>query len=241
MESAADVLDLGDRHETSPDAPQETAATDPAPPTSAVPAGLQDLVSRAQAGDATVLPQIRDYLDSHPQVWQQVGDLGTNTLNIWMGLIAGKNTLVKESLARTVESMRADLGGPHPSLLEELLVKRIISEWLQGEYADSMLAQVVDQPPKIIQFWTDRQTQTQRRHLAAIKAFTDLRRLQSQYPILSPRLPQQGAGLTAGKPGGSTEAGESTAGTPDASGEVKLGQPLSVFPPAADGPTCDPS
>ena len=34
------------------------------------------LVGKAQGGDATVLPRLRQVLGEHPEVWQHLGDVG---------------------------------------------------------------------------------------------------------------------------------------------------------------------
>lgn len=36
---------------------------------------LRELVIRAKQGDAAVVPQLKEYLRQHPEVWNRVGDL----------------------------------------------------------------------------------------------------------------------------------------------------------------------
>jgi hypothetical protein len=44
---------------------------------------LKGLVQRAQAGDRTACPALREYLDAHHEVWQEAGDLVKQAEEAW--------------------------------------------------------------------------------------------------------------------------------------------------------------
>jgi hypothetical protein len=103
-------------------------------------ARLQELVRRAQQGDRSVLPELREALDANPKLWQSYGDLALQAQAIWLDLIAGKDLALQECVLRKLEAMRADLAGPAPTPLEKLLVERVAACWLQTMYADALYA-----------------------------------------------------------------------------------------------------
>jgi hypothetical protein len=97
---------------------------------------LCELVARAQQGDLAVVPQIKQFLDDHPQVWSELGDLAAHAQEALVRLVAGDNLLVQECLRRELAARKAELAGPYPSPLEKLLVERLVLCWLQANKAD---------------------------------------------------------------------------------------------------------
>src|SRR4051812_43648690 len=100
-------------------------------------AGLTDvseMVARAERGDASVLDELRSFLDGHPEVWREVGDVARHAEMALIGLAAGNNLLVRESIGRKLEELKRELAPSSP--LERLLVERIAICWLQVHHAD---------------------------------------------------------------------------------------------------------
>jgi hypothetical protein len=87
---------------------------------------LRELVGRAQQGDVTVLPRLKEFLDAHPQVWQELGDLALHAREALIRLVAGDNLLVGECVRRDLAALEAELAGPSPSPLERILVQRVV-------------------------------------------------------------------------------------------------------------------
>ena len=164
---------------------------------------LRQLVQRAEQGDETVLPELRAALDVNPWVWQRYGDLAKQSQAAWLQLVAGRNLLLLESARRKAEQLRAELAGPAPSPLERLLIERIVSCWLQTNYADSAYAQLPKGTnPAQHTAALQRQNSAQQRYLQAVKALATVRKLLR--PGLSPvdlamrPVPEQPAGRLAG-------------------------------------------
>ena len=81
-------------------------------------AELARLLQRAEAGDRSVLPQLRQVLDSDDHLWRSYGDLAAHAEASLAMLAAGPNLLLAESLKRKLAELKAELGGESPSPLE---------------------------------------------------------------------------------------------------------------------------
>ena len=166
---------------------------------------LRQLVERAEQGDASVMGELRVALDANPWVWERYGDLAQQSQGAWLQLVAGKNLLLLESAQRKAEQLRVELAGPAPSPVERLLVERIVSCWLQTNYADSAYAQLPKGAnPAQHTAALQRQNSAQQRYLQAVKSLATVRKLLR--PGLSPvdlalrPVPERPAGRLAGAP-----------------------------------------
>ena len=61
-------------------------------------ADLAQLLKKAEAGDRSVLPQLRRVLDGDPELWRGYGDLAAHAEASLAMLAAGPNLLLAESL-----------------------------------------------------------------------------------------------------------------------------------------------
>ena len=141
---------------------------------------LKKLLKRAEQGDHKALPPIRDFFNAAPEMWQEYGNLAIIAERALVKVAAGENLVLKESVEQTMDSMRAELAGPHPTPLERLLVDRIVACWLQVQYADAVYAQGMKD---LGIAWGDyhqrRQDRAHRRYLSAIRSLAQVRRLLS--------------------------------------------------------------
>ena len=141
-------------------------------------AHLKELVTEAKSGNPEVLSQIRQILDRYPALWQHYGDLSGHVESKWIGLMAGDDVCVRESIAMRVDELRAQLLGDDPSPLERLLVDRIVTSWLMVRYFDTTLVLATQGVPTPQARYMDEQLQrAQRRHTGAIKALAEVRKL----------------------------------------------------------------
>ena len=143
---------------------------------------LQSLVKRAEQGDESALPELRAALDANPWIWQRYGDLAQQSQAAWLQLIAGPNLLLRESVERKAEQLRAELAGPGPSALEKLLVERVIACWLQVQYADAAYAQQTSPSPGQHTAALKRQAGSHQRYLHSIKTLATVRKLLKPAP-----------------------------------------------------------
>jgi hypothetical protein len=138
---------------------------------------LQDLVRRAEQGDESAMPELRAALDTNPWIWERYGDLAQQSQAAWLQLIAGQNLLLRESIERKAEQMRAELAGPDPSPQERLLVACVVACWLQTQYADAAYAQLQGNNPGQHTLALRRQSSAQQRYLHAIRALATVQKL----------------------------------------------------------------
>jgi hypothetical protein len=165
----------------------DTKVPDPTPEAEAeAEAQLQRLLQRAEQGDLDVLPRLRQALDGRPDIWRYYGDLALQAEAAWLRLAAGPNVLLRETLGRKVDELKAELAGPSPSPLERLLAERVAACWLQVHYADITYPQLKDTGASLAQYahLQRRQDAAQRRYLQAVQALLTARRLLR--PALSP-------------------------------------------------------
>jgi hypothetical protein len=142
-----------------------------------VAAELKDLVRRAQGGDTSALPRMREIIDAHPEIWQFVGDVAGLAERAWIATLAANSALAVESLKHKLAEMKANLAGEHPTELEKMLVGQIISCWMEMQWLQGTQANPGERNLKQAGYWLKRQESAQRRHLAAIKTLATTRAL----------------------------------------------------------------
>lgn len=157
------------------------------------------LVQRANQGDQAALQELRAVLDRCPEIWRKIGDLATHAELATLRLVGGNDKLLMEAMQRKVDELKAGLSRPGASMLEQLVVLRVVVTWLQVQHADTASASP-DHSLQQGRFWGQRQDQAHRRHLTAIK---DLAKLQQMLPVGDQNVPNsaqeaEGTGTPAG-------------------------------------------
>jgi hypothetical protein len=140
---------------------------------------IRTVVGRAKQGDATVVHRLRELLAEHPAVWMRYGDLAAQAEMAWANLAAGPDFHLRECLLLRAEALRQELGGAAPSLVEKLLIERVVACWLQVHYFDATEAQSLntDGKPRLAALRAKRQELAHRMYLTSLAALTTLRRL----------------------------------------------------------------
>jgi len=138
---------------------------------------LRDLVQRAQNGDQTAVPGLRMFLDAHPEVWLQAGDLAKQATEAWKQMIAGPDLLLAESLQRKLEAMKVELLSADPSPLETLLVDRIAACWLALHHAEATVPRMQGATAAQHVAAQKRINLAQQRYLHARKTLATMRKL----------------------------------------------------------------
>jgi hypothetical protein len=87
----------------------------------------RELVERAQAGDTTALPCLRQLLEAHPEVWRQLADLAAQVERSWLDLLSATHPFLTNSLKGIAQEMKTDLLGDNPTPLERLQVDQVVS------------------------------------------------------------------------------------------------------------------
>ena len=150
-------------------------------------AELRELIARAQAGDATALPQLRTLLDEHPELWQRVGDLAAWVERAWLALLANDHPLAVAALQRTAAQLKADLAGEQPTAVERLLVDQVVATWLETKCWACQAAQPGASPAQAT-LRLKQLDSAHKRHANALKLLTQLRALAPLHPATPLRL-----------------------------------------------------
>jgi hypothetical protein len=153
----------------------------PNPQTEAGPRQQEDelarLVGRAERGDLTVLPALREALAANPNVWQTYGDVSLQAEGALVRAAAGRNLLLAESLLLKLRELKSEVSGESPSPLERLLASRVALTWLEANYLDILVAQAAGAGEARLRALQRQQDGASRRHLASIRQMAVVRRL----------------------------------------------------------------
>jgi hypothetical protein len=166
---------------------------------------LRDAIERAQDGDETALPIIREHLATKPYDYWMLVDYARIVQNAQIEAYTGSGLYVREVMNERIRRLRKDLEGEEPSPLESLLVDRIISCYLhvnfaENEYTDSVAPGT---SLKVAKYMQKRLDHANRRYIAAIKALAQIRKMG---PAVQINIAQQqliaGRGAVGAVPGG---------------------------------------
>lgn len=142
---------------------------------------LGTLVQRAEAGDEKAMTRLRSLYepDAWQRVYESIGDLAKTAETSLIRAAAGENLVIREAIHCRMQSMRSELSDSSPpSLLETLLIERIVACWLHLNYAEVLYAQNMQHLDyRQAAFHLKRMESAQRRYLQAIKGLAQVRRL----------------------------------------------------------------
>ena len=133
----------------------------------------RQLRERASRGDREATTELLPFLDQHPQLQEQLGDLSKVALNRWLDLVAGRDEIAKRTTHARVLQLIASLQRDATDPLEQLLTRRVGMLWLQASYVDIQLAQAMSRTPKEQEFLARRQHITQQAYATAVRAVRD--------------------------------------------------------------------
>jgi hypothetical protein len=173
------------------------------PADEALPAKCDDLakvLERAQKGDASTLPAIREFLQDPQAVDRFGGDLARQAELSLINAAAGKNLLFKESITRKLELLRAELAGPNPTPVERLLVERVVGCWLQVQDADVRYAQAKELTIPWGEYYQRRMDRAHKRYLSAIRMLALVRKL--AVPVLQVNIAKKQVNVAGAVPEG---------------------------------------
>jgi hypothetical protein len=137
---------------------------------------LMALTDRAQRGDATALPALREFFEQ-PEMVEQVGNLAKLAQDNLIARFTGTNLLVKEGVNRKMQVMRSELSGPTPTPLDRVLVERIVTCWLHLHHLEMTYAGKENMSLELGAYYQRSLSSAQKRYLAAIKTLALVRKL----------------------------------------------------------------
>ena len=152
-----------------------------APPFKGPPAPTPEeaqLFAAARAGDATAQERVRLLLLDRDRV-DQLGDLGRQATQRLIAAATAGDPIRQSFLEEKAAAMWIDLLGAKPSVLDRLLARRVINNFIVLHWLEEQLAAV---PLDEAATWEDLDkavSRAQRRYTESINALTQVRRLQA--------------------------------------------------------------
>ncbi len=143
-------------------------------------ARLQDLTKKAETGDKTAVPELRDMLQESPEIaWRFVDYAKVAEWHFIERMTKDKDFASKEVLTRQLAAMREEIVGENPSPLERLLAERVVSTWLQVQLFEGFYAASMYKSMSISQgnYQQKRLDRAHRNHLLAIRALAQIRKM----------------------------------------------------------------
>lgn len=180
--------------------------------------GCVDALGRAHRGDESAVPLIRKFLAYAPDAWLRItyGDLAKVLEEQVVEAYAGKNLACREGIQHKLTMMRAELEGPAPSAVEQLLVERTVACWLDIHILELQhAARAAELSPAAVLLLDRRRTSANRRYLAALKTLASVRKLGLPTTAI-----QVNVGLTPGNAGPEALAAKTVEALPATSAGV---------------------
>lgn len=147
---------------------------------------LDSLVQRAEQGDTTALPALRVILKNPQAVELLGGNLARQAQLTLIKKFSGKNLLLKESLTRKLDLLRAELAETHQGPVERLLVERVVACWLHLSQLEYLYGQQDSTTQDVGVYFQRCLSAAQKRYLSALKTLALVRKL--ALPALAGRL-----------------------------------------------------
>jgi hypothetical protein len=141
---------------------------------------LRGLLGKAEKGDEDTVPEIRQILNERPDLAWQFVDVAQVAEEALIEKMSGEEDLaVKEIMRCQLKAMREEIAGENPSPLERLLAERVVATWLQIQLFEGLYASGMSKSTTIAQdsYHQERLDQAYRRHLSAIRALAQMRKL----------------------------------------------------------------
>ena len=137
----------------------------------------EEILKRAEQGDQTMLPKVREMLDLAPQAALEIGNLAKMAEEAFLRIGARDNLLARECQQRVLRALRDELVEETSSPLERLLVERIVLCWQHVHILETCFAQGQDVTLALGDYRQRCIDRAHRRFLSAVKALAHVRKL----------------------------------------------------------------
>ncbi|MES2793559.1 MAG: hypothetical protein V4719_28355 [Planctomycetota bacterium] len=144
--------------------------------------GFDELVKRAEIGDADALAEIRQLMRADPKTWRPFGDLSENVRTMYLRLMVKGNIVARESLRLSLDELHRELHQGHPSALRKLLVDQILILWLDVHYQQTLSAYPAEGKSQS-EFLDKRASKSRKRYFAALEFLAKMDRILGLVPV----------------------------------------------------------
>jgi hypothetical protein len=136
------------------------------------------LFEKARAGNLPALDELKQRMRDRNWM-KKLGDLGDEATNQLIANAAGSDVVLKAELAEQVKELQAELLGEQPSVLERLLVRRVLNGWITVQALEVELAAHTPEDSEWHDFLDRLITRAQKRLTEAAHELMRIRRLQA--------------------------------------------------------------
>lgn len=135
------------------------------------------MIRRAEAGDASALPAVRELLAKPGAAALLGGDMAKNARDALLRAFCGTNLYAVEAATKHMADLCAELAGANPTPVERLLAERAVACWLHLAHLESVYAGKQSMSLELGMYYQKAIDRTHKRYLSALKALADVRRL----------------------------------------------------------------
>ena len=147
---------------------------------------LHDLLREAEQGQEDAVPEIRQILNEHPSLAWRFVDVAHIAEDALIEVMTEEGDLAAKELIRyQLEAMREEVAGKNSPALERLLSERVVLTWLEVQFFEMLYAKnmrKLTMPQE--EHHQKRLDRAHRRHLSAIRALAQMRKLLKGTPIM---------------------------------------------------------
>jgi hypothetical protein len=155
-------------------------------------AELEHLSRAAEGGDTDARAELRRRVrECAPEKLTEIAAIARRADGMLIRTISADEALMEEALSARVDQMRAEVAGPNPTPLEEMLAQRVVSGWLLVEVLEALVSAQFSRrlpdgaqrssPAYLLQQSKILESAT-RRHMQAINTLARVRKLQADTP-----------------------------------------------------------
>jgi hypothetical protein len=137
-----------------------------------------ELFAKARAGDAEAQNAVRDLIRERKWVdW--IGDLGRQATGQLIRRVSGGDSVWQTGITQKADALSQQLLGDKPSVLEELLVRRVVNGWIATHVLELELTLRAPDNLRSRAYLDAALTRAQKRFTSAIGELARVRRLQA--------------------------------------------------------------
>jgi hypothetical protein len=138
---------------------------------------LQALIQRAEGGDRSAVPALREALAAPGVADALGGDLARRAADRFLDALCGTHLAAREATAAKMAQLRAELAGASPSAVERLLADRAVLCWFHVHQLELTYASKESMTLALAQHYQKCIDRAHRRYLTALKALAEVRKL----------------------------------------------------------------
>lgn len=146
---------------------------------------LKDLKRRAEAGDKSVVPRLKQVFRSSPELWRFAGNLTIQAKKAWVKRITNGDKYFQEAIVAAMNKEQDDLTDQNTSYIERMAYDQMILCRLQFEFLVTEDAKQSEKSPAWIRVRDQKLSNAHNRYLKALAMYTTIKRLDLPSPILA--------------------------------------------------------